>query len=182
MMPSLPHGPTRHPHTPIIYNLPLTLLFYTLTLLSNRTSLTSPLLCTYTAKMTETVRCAFADRERPLLSYGIPFPASAKRHVTRTFNAARVYIICSGSLARNTDSLQQLKTALGEDRVAGVRVGMKSHTLWSEVVEIVQDARRVAADLIITLGAGSLTDGAKIVALVFFLDIYRLEESMLIWK
>ena len=116
--------------------------------------------------MTETVRCAFADRSRPLLSYGIPFPASAKRHVTRTFNASHVYIICSGSLARNTDSLQQLKAALGEDRVAGVRIGMKSHTLWSEVVEIVQDARRVEADLIITLGAGSLTDGAKIVAMV----------------
>lgn len=43
---------------------------------------------------------------------------------------------------------------------------MQSHTLWSEVLEIVHDARRVEADLLLTLGAGSLTDGAKVVALV----------------
>lgn len=45
---------------------------------------------------------------------------------------------------------------------------MQSHTLWSEVLEIVHDARRVEADLLLTLGAGSLTDGAKVVALVIF--------------
>jgi alcohol dehydrogenase class IV len=43
---------------------------------------------------------------------------------------------------------------------------MQSHTLWSEVLEIVEDARNVQADLLLTLGAGSLTDGAKIIALV----------------
>ncbi|KAK9591108.1 hypothetical protein V6Z92_004184 [Aspergillus fumigatus] len=42
---------------------------------------------------------------------------------------------------------------------------MQSHTLWSEVLEIVHNARRVEADLLLTLGAGSLTDGAKVVAL-----------------
>lgn len=116
--------------------------------------------------MPETVRTAFADEPRPLLSYGIPFPSAAARHVPGLFNASRVYIICSGSLARNTDSLEKLKSTLGEDKVVGVRIGMKSHTLWSEVFEIVQDAKQVGADLLLTLGAGSLTDGAKIVALV----------------
>lgn len=43
---------------------------------------------------------------------------------------------------------------------------MQSHTLWSEVLEIAEEARNAKADLILTLGAGSLTDGAKIVALV----------------
>lgn len=116
--------------------------------------------------MPETVRTAFADRSLPLLSYGTPYPEATARHVRDTFHASRVYIICSGSLARSTDALQKLKKALGEKLVAGVRVGMKSHTLWSEVVEIIKDARAVEADLILTLGAGSLTDGAKIVALV----------------
>lgn len=116
--------------------------------------------------MPETVRTAFADRSLPLLSYGTPYPEAAARHVRDTFLASRVYIICSSSLARTTDALQELKTALGEKLVAGVRVGMKSHTLWSEVVEIARDARAVEADLILTLGAGSLTDGAKVVALV----------------
>ncbi|KAI9934165.1 hypothetical protein AWENTII_008561 [Aspergillus wentii] len=114
--------------------------------------------------MTETVRPAFEGRPHPLLSYGVPFPTAAAHHVTHTFNASRVYVICSGSLARNTDYLDQLKTALGEGRVVGTRIGMQSHTLWSEVVQIVNDARDVQADLILTLGAGSLTDGAKIIA------------------
>jgi alcohol dehydrogenase class IV len=117
--------------------------------------------------MPETVRPAFADRPRPLLSYGTPFPAGTAHHVVNTFGASKIYIICSGSLARNTDALDRLTAALGPEKVAGRRIGMQSHTLWSEVLEIVHDARRVEADLLLTLGAGSLTDGAKVVALVF---------------
>ncbi|KAJ5813326.1 uncharacterized protein N7503_000076 [Penicillium pulvis] len=117
------------------------------------------------AEKSETVRPAFAGRERPLLSYGIDFPAAAARHVSETFQASRVYVICSGSLSRNTDALDRLTHALGSENVVGCRIGMQSHTLWSEVLEIVDDARNVQADLIITLGAGSLTDGAKIIAL-----------------
>ncbi|KAH1346112.1 hypothetical protein KXX33_007946 [Aspergillus fumigatus] len=98
--------------------------------------------------MPETVRPAFADRPRPLLSYGIPFPEAA-HHVGDTFGASKIYIICSGSLARNTDALDRLVAALGPEKV----------------LEIVHDARRVEADLLLTLGAGSLTDGAKVVAL-----------------
>ncbi|KAH3267245.1 hypothetical protein KXW55_005620, partial [Aspergillus fumigatus] len=97
--------------------------------------------------MPETVRPAFADRPRPLLSYGIPFPEAA-HHVGDTFGASKVYIVCSGSLARNTDALDRLVAALGPEKV----------------LEIVHDARRVEADLLLTLGAGSLTDGAKVVA------------------
>ncbi|PYH99240.1 putative Fe-containing alcohol dehydrogenase [Aspergillus ellipticus CBS 707.79] len=115
--------------------------------------------------MPETVRAAFADRPRPLLSYGIPFPAAAAHHIDDLFQASRVYIICSGSLARKTDALERLTTAIGKDKVVGTRIGMKSHTLWSEVLEIVHDARATEADLLVTLGAGSLTDGAKVVAL-----------------
>ncbi|KAJ5764079.1 hypothetical protein N7533_002760 [Penicillium manginii] len=126
--------------------------------------------------MTETVRPAFSGRERPLLSYGIAFPAAAARHVTETFHASRVYVICSGSLARNTDSLGRLNAALGPDRVVGCRVGMQSHTLWSEVLEIVEEARNAKADLILTLGAGSLTDGAKIVALALANDVRKPDE------
>ena len=43
---------------------------------------------------------------------------------------------------------------------------MQSHTLWSEVLEIVHDARRVEADLLLTLGAGSFPDGAKVVVFI----------------
>ncbi|KAK5111547.1 hypothetical protein LTR62_004843 [Meristemomyces frigidus] len=98
----------------------------------------------------------------PNVSYGRPYPEACAKHVTETFRAHRVYIIASGSLARNTDHVRQLQTALG-DKVVGVRKGMKPHTLWSEILEVTAEARAVQADLLITLGAGSLTDGAKIV-------------------
>lgn len=113
----------------------------------------------------ETYRPAFSDRPKPHVSYGIPFPEACAKHAETTFNASRVYIISSASLAKNTDALQRLKKALGS-KVAGVRIGMKPHTLFSEILEITAEAREAKADMLVTLGAGSLTDGAKIVAFV----------------
>ncbi|KAK3670453.1 hypothetical protein LTR78_009694 [Recurvomyces mirabilis] len=99
----------------------------------------------------------------PKVSYGIPFPEGCAKHVTETCNAKRVYIIASASLARNTNHVQRLQSALG-DKVVGIRKGIKPHTPWSEILEITAEAKGLEADLLITLGAGSLTDGAKIVA------------------
>lgn len=121
----------------------------------------------------ETFRPAFVDRPRPLLSYGIPFPESVSRHVVDTFHAERVYVICSGSLAKNTDSLARIAETLKKVKVeiVGKRIGMKSHTLWSEVLEITEDARACSADLILTIGGGTLTDGAKVIAFVYHLSL-----------
>lgn len=115
--------------------------------------------------MPETIRRAFASRDEPRIAYGIPFPEATASQASTYFHASKIYVICSGSLSRNTDALERLKTALG-DKLAGVRIGMKPHTLWSEVVEIINDAKSVGADLLVTLGAGSLTDAAKIVSFV----------------
>jgi alcohol dehydrogenase class IV len=113
----------------------------------------------------EIVRPAFDDVSGPHVSYNLPFDKAATKHVVETFAADRVYILASGSLCRNTKFVQQLQDALGR-RVAGVRKGMTPHTLWSEVLEVVEDCRRVKADLLITIGGGSLTDAAKLVAMV----------------
>jgi alcohol dehydrogenase class IV len=114
---------------------------------------------------TETHRRAFPNNDIPYISYGIPFPEACANHVKNTFHAVKVYIIASGTLAEKTDALSRLKDVLGPS-VAGVRVGMKPHTYWSEVLVITEECRRCGADLLITLGAGSLTDAAKIVSLV----------------
>ncbi|KAH9903542.1 putative Fe-containing alcohol dehydrogenase [Xylariomycetidae sp. FL2044] len=115
--------------------------------------------------MAETFRPAFPDRSNsPRLSYGIPFTESVSKHASDTFHASRIYVLCSRSLARNTGYLAALKAQLG-DRCAGVRIGMKPHSHWSEILEVVSDARECGADLIVTLGGGSLTDGAKVVSL-----------------
>ncbi|KAJ5774455.1 hypothetical protein N7457_009351 [Penicillium paradoxum] len=124
----------------------------------------------------ETVRPAFESRERPILSYGIAFPAATASHVTHTFKASRVYVICSGSLARKIDVISQLEDALGPEKLVGHWIGMRSHTLWSEVLQITEEVRTVHADLLLTVGAGSLTDGAKIIALALANQVSTPEE------
>ncbi|KAI0887111.1 putative Fe-containing alcohol dehydrogenase [Annulohypoxylon maeteangense] len=113
--------------------------------------------------MPETFGPAFEGQSQPLLSFGLPLTESLVKHADDTFHASRIYIICSRSLARNTTYLDDLKEVLG-DKVAGVRVGLKPHSLWSEILEIVEDTRNCDTDLIVTLGAGSLTDSAKIIS------------------
>lgn len=101
----------------------------------------------------------------PHISYGLSFPETCLKHVTNTFSASRVYIIASASLSRNTDYVKRLQKALS-NKVVGTRYGMKPHTLWSEILEVTKEAIDLNVDLLITLGAGSLTDGAKVIALV----------------
>lgn len=117
------------------------------------------------ASNSETYCLAFPGTEYPYISHGLPFSKACAKHVNDTFKAAQVYIIASGSLSKNTDHVRHLQQAL-DGKVAGVREGMTPHTLWSEVLEITEECRKVQADLIVTLGAGSLTDGAKIISLV----------------
>ena len=112
----------------------------------------------------ETYRPAWPS-SHPQISYGLPFPEACAKHVSNTFKASRVYIIASGSLSRQTDHVKRLQQALG-DKVVGTTYGMKPHTLWSEILEITAKANEAKADMLVTLGAGSLTDGAKIIALV----------------
>lgn len=119
-----------------------------------------------TSPSSEVYRPAFSTGDYPHISYNLPFHKSCAKHVSETFKASRVYIIASGSLARNTDNVTKLQDALGS-KVVGTRIGMKPHTLWSEILEIAKEAKELEADILVTLGAGSLTDGAKIIALVF---------------
>ena len=48
----------------------------------------------------------------------------------------------------------------------GVRKGITPHTPWSEVLQITKECREAGADAVVTLGAGSITDGCKLVVLV----------------
>ena len=103
----------------------------------------------------------------PNVSSGLRFDEACAKHVKETYNAFKVYIVASRSLAANTDSVDKLISAIGKDRVAGVRrQGISPHTPWTEILEITNECRAAAVDCIVTLGAGSITDGCKIVVLV----------------
>ncbi len=117
------------------------------------------------ANQEEKCEQAFYDYERPLISYGLAYPETCRKHAGATFKSSRAYIIASGSLSRNTSALKDLEQAL-DGRVVGTRVGMSPHTLMSECLDVMKDIRRVRADLIITLGGSSLSDAAKIIAYV----------------
>ncbi|KAF2476672.1 Dehydroquinate synthase-like protein [Lindgomyces ingoldianus] len=101
----------------------------------------------------------------PWVSYGRPYYESCAKHIKETFHASRVYIIASGSLSRNTDKVLKLVEAIGEDNVVGLRKGMTPHTPWSEILSISAECRKAKTDCVVTLGAGSTTDGAKLVVL-----------------
>ena len=113
----------------------------------------------------EVLHHAFPNQQGPLISYGLPFFEACRKHIHDRYKASKVYIIASGSLAKNTSHVKDLQRALGR-KVAGVRIGMKPHTFMSEVLEITEDARIAHADLILALGGGSLIDAAKAIAFV----------------
>lgn len=112
----------------------------------------------------ETLRSAFDNDKTPRISYGLRFPEACLRHCRDTFASSRVYIICSKTLSEKTDALKRLTSALGS-RVAGVRIGINPHTPVAQVIEVVNDAQGRDIDCLVTLGAGSLTDAAKLVRL-----------------
>jgi hypothetical protein len=102
----------------------------------------------------------------PHVSYGLPYQEACARHVHTTYKASRVYIVASGTLSRESNRVDTLVKAIGKDKVAGVRQGMTPHTPYSEILQITAAAKEANSDCLVTLGAGSITDGAKMVALV----------------
>ncbi|KJR87561.1 Fe-containing alcohol dehydrogenase [Sporothrix schenckii 1099-18] len=109
----------------------------------------------------------------PYVAYGRPYDELCAKHVRETFKASRVYIVVSKSLAANTDRLDRLVAALQKSNIAvvGVRKGITPHTPWTEILSIAAECRAAQADCVVTLGAGSTTDGAKLVVLCLANDI-----------
>ena len=104
----------------------------------------------------------------PHVSWGRPYYESCAKHVKETFKASKVYIMASASLSKNTDRVEKLKESLesGGAKVIGIGTGIRPHTPWSQILQMAAECRAGGADCIVTLGAGSTTDGAKILVLV----------------
>ncbi|KAL5611041.1 hypothetical protein FOBRF1_007158 [Fusarium oxysporum] len=128
----------------------------------------------------ETYQPAFDDKLTPLVSFGLPFPQACCKHLKTNFKRPRVYIIASASLSKNTSYVDQLKSAL-EGLVVGVRIGISPHTPISEIVDILADVKDLEIDCIVTLGAGSITDGAKLVRFAFANQAWTEKEIDTLW-
>lgn len=112
----------------------------------------------------------------PIASYNLPFEKACLHHMSKTLNVSKAYIIISGSLSRNTSYLDVLVDELGKDKVAGVWKGMTPHTLYSELLEIAKDVKKSGADCIVTLGGGSIIDGAK--GMVFVSHFFKFQHFL----
>ncbi|KAM0188472.1 hypothetical protein ACHAPI_010578 [Fusarium lateritium] len=123
----------------------------------------------------ETCRPAFDIKETPRISFGQQFPQACAQHVVHDFDKHHVFVIASRSLSTKTDAFEKLKTALG-DRFVDSHIGISPHTPLEELVDIITEARSVEADCLVTLGAGSITDGAKIVRYALANRAYTLEK------
>ena len=95
--------------------------------------------------------------------YGSPF-AQALAIELEAVGAQRVYVLASASLARQTRAVQELQAVLGT-RCVGLFKAMPAHTPRFAVVQAAQEATQAKADLILTLGGGSITDAGKMVTL-----------------
>jgi len=94
--------------------------------------------------------------------YGRPFTEALKERVEELGSNA-VFVLASGTLNRETDLVEQLRKVLG-NRLAGVHAKIGSHTPRIDCVDAANAAKAAGADLIVTLGGGSVTDAAKMVA------------------
>ncbi|MGA7866597.1 MAG: iron-containing alcohol dehydrogenase, partial [Stellaceae bacterium] len=99
-------------------------------------------------------RVAFGAMEAVV--FGKP-AAETLAEEARRLDAERVFLMVSGTLNRSTDEIAKVCRALG-NRFGGVFDRMPPHTPRGAVIEAAEAAREVGADLIATIGGGSVTD------------------------
>ena len=95
--------------------------------------------------------------------YGRPF-ADALTQEMEEAPAERIFMLASGTLARETDTLDLIRRVLGA-RFAGMHSRIGAHTPRNDCLDAANGARAANADLLLTIGGGSVTDAAKIVGL-----------------
>jgi maleylacetate reductase len=111
--------------------------------------------------MLQSGRVAFGAMETVV--FGKPAAETVAEEARRR-DAERVFLMVSGTLNRTTDEITKVRRALG-NRFAGLFDHMPPHTPRHAVIEAAEMAREARADLIVTVGGGSITDGAKAVQL-----------------
>ncbi len=121
--------------------------------------------------MTGSGHIVFAEMEDVI--FGKP-AAEAIVSTADRLGAERVFLMVSGTLNRTTDEIAKVQAALGARCVATFDA-MPPHTPRAAVLAATKMAREAEADLIVTFGGGSITDGAKAVQMCLANDISTIE-------
>jgi len=117
--------------------------------------------------MLQSARVVFSKMDEVV--FGKP-AAEAVAYQARRLDASRVFLLVSGTLNRKTEEVANIRKGLG-NRHAGTFDAMLPHTPRSCVIAAAEQAREANSDLMVTIGGGSVTDGAKAVQLCLANDV-----------
>lgn len=112
----------------------------------------------------QTRKVVFGQAARDVL------PAQADR-----LGMKRVLLVASHSLVTQTSAIRELEDALGSCHAATVS-GIRPHAPRSDVLRIVEAARAADADLLISIGGGSVTDATKVALLALANDVRDVDD------
>ena len=92
-----------------------------------------------------------------------PVTASLPR-VLDSSGYRRPFLVASASLAQATAELKELRASLPGD-IAGISTGIRSHTPREDALALLENVRSSGADVMISVGGGSVIDACKLVQL-----------------
>lgn len=124
------------------------------------------------------------DKEFPIITHGLPYPEACAKHLATTLNSLKPFLVISESLSKTTDVVERLNSSLnsGNVKVVGTHIGMRPHTYYSEVLQVLHEVRDSGADAIVTVGGGSLIDGAKAVSFALANGVNNIDELDLLFR
>ena len=97
------------------------------------------------------------------VAFGEPWQEALPREMER-LGASRAFVLASNSLAAAASLTAELRSILGH-KLAGFATGIRAHTPRDDVVAAAAKAREANADVVVTMGGGSVTDAGKMVLL-----------------
>jgi maleylacetate reductase len=106
--------------------------------------------------------------------FGRPAAQAVVEQMDR-LQASRAFLMVSGTLNRETDEIEKIRSSLGS-RCAATFDAMPPHTPREAVIAAAEQARAANADLIVTVGGGSITDGAKAVQICLANDVRTVDD------
>lgn len=106
--------------------------------------------------------------------YGRPTREAIQAEVDR-LRLSRAFIAISGTLARDTEVLAELRQALGA-RIVGVFDQCIAHSPQDNVLDLAKAVRASEADIVIAIGGGTVIDSTKVATLCVSERIESLDE------